>query len=581
LLKEYRTLFRYMKPYRWWYIAGVVSLVITNGFQLLIPQFIRQVIDTLTQPEFTLAGIGRIALLMLATAAAVGIGRLGWRYFLGTTARRIEAEIRDDLFTHLMTLDSRFYQNNSIGDLMARATNDMRTIRMASSMALVAAFDGLFITVFVLIILFAQNARLAAFTVIPLPAITVLLIFFGRIVGPQFRKVQEGFSSLSDHSQETFAGIRVIKSFVKEPFFLKRFSKLNDDYRQRNMRLVATHGILFPVVMFLSGLTMMILLLVGGRLALLYQLTPGELVATLSYLQMLIWPMLGAGFTVNLIQRGAASLGRINRIMEYRPIVQNPVDGYRGELSGDIKLESVSLDIGDASILKDITFTIRRGTLLGITGPVGGGKTTLLNTLPRISEISNGRISFDGREIHEIDLVRLRSQFGYVPQRSFLFSASIRDNIAFGTDTLTEDDIQRLVKAASLEQDFKLFPQGWETVVGERGITISGGQKQRVSIARALAIEPPVLLLDDPLSAVDADTEERILQEILSDIKGRTALIVSHRISTLKHCDDIIVLENGRITQQGHHDSLKDQEGYYQNIFHIQQVEAESLGGVQ
>jgi ATP-binding cassette subfamily B multidrug efflux pump len=581
LLQEYRTLFRYMKPYRWWYAGGIFSLIITNGFQLLIPQFIRQAVDELTAPDFILGSIGRIALLMLGASILIGIGRLGWRFFLGTTARRIEAEIREDLFNHLMTLDGRFYQDNSIGDLMARATNDMHTIRMASSMALVAAFDGLFITVFVLIILFAQNTLLAAFTVIPLPAITLLLIYFGRIVGPQFKKVQEGFSDLSGHSQETFSGIRIIKSFVKEQFFLKKFSALNDEYRMRNMKLTATHGLFFPLVMFLSGITLMILLLVGGRLALLYQLTPGELVATLSYLQMLIWPMIGAGFTVNLIQRGAASLGRINRVMEHSPIVMNPENGYDGKLTGDISFAEAGVDLEGRSILRNLNFTIRRGSLIGITGPVGSGKTTLLNTLPRICELSSGTISFGGRDIGDIDLVNLRGNFGYVPQRSFLFSASIRDNIAFGTETLTDEELQRLVKAASLEQDFKLFPQGWDTVVGERGITISGGQKQRASIARALAVRPQILLLDDPLSAVDADTEERILNEILSDVQGRTALIVSHRISTLKHCDEIIVLENGEISQQGDHESLKDAEGYYRTICRIQQVEAESLGGVK
>ncbi len=581
MFKEYRTLIRHMKPYRWWYLAGFVSLVATNGFQLLIPQFIRRVIDTLTLPQFALADVGRIALSMLAAAAVVGLGRLGWRFFLGTTSRRIEATIREDLFTHLMKLDTRFYQENSIGDLMARATNDMRSIRMASSIALVAAFDGLFITVFVLIILFSQNARLASLVIIPLPAITVLLIYFGKFIGPLFKSVQEGFSKLSDHSQETFAGIRIIKSFVKEGFFTRRFAVLNDEYRSKNMRLTAIHGVLFPVVMFLSGLTMMILLMVGGRLAILEELTPGELVATLSYLQMLIWPMLGAGFTVNLLQRGAASLGRINRIMEYDPAIQNPENAFSGPLKGDIQLEHVSVELEGAEVLNDVSFILRRGTLLGITGPVGAGKTTLLNTLPRICDTSSGIIRIGKQDIGSVDLGHLRAQFGYVPQRSFLFSASIRDNISFGNETLAKEDLDRLIHAASLDQDYKLFPMGWDTVVGERGITISGGQKQRVSIARALAVEPPILLLDDPLSAVDADTEERILSEILKNIEGRTAVIVSHRISTLKHCDEILVLEGGAITQRGSHDELKEGGGYYRTIFDIQQVEAATLGGVQ
>ena len=305
MLKHYKTLFRYMKPYRLWYLGGLFSLLITSGSQLLIPQLIRQAIDTLTLNSFELSDILTIVLYMFAAAVAVGIGRLGWRYFLGTTARRIETSIREDLFSHLMTLDSSFYQQNNIGDLMARSTNDMQTIRMASGMAFVAIFDGLFLTISILIIMFSQTPALAAYVIIPLPAITVFIIFFGRLVGPLFKSVQEGFSRLSEHSQETFAGIRIIKSFVKEAYFLKHFSVINDEYRKKNMKLVSLNGIFFPIVMFLAGLTTMLLLFFGGRQVINYEITPGQLVATLSYLQMLIWPMLGAGFMVNLIQRGA------------------------------------------------------------------------------------------------------------------------------------------------------------------------------------------------------------------------------------------------------------------------------------
>lgn len=569
-MNEYRSLLRYMKPFRLWYAAGVVSLLITSGFQLLIPHFLQQVIDALSLSGFQLKHIGKYLFFIVGAALVTALGRIGWRYFLGTAARRIETQFRDDLFDHLMELDSSFYQQTSVGDLMARATNDMQTIRMACNIGLVAAIDGIFITILVLGILFSQNPRVASFVILPFPIITALMIAFGKLIGPMFRKVQEGYSQLSEHTQDSFAGIRLIKSFVKEDFFEESFSEKNDEYRKLNMNLVSLHGIVFPLVMFLSGLATMILLLIGGRQAVLGDFSPGQLVSTLAYLQMLIWPMQGAGFTVNLFQRGAASLGRINRIMEYQSEVQNPPVFSQAPVGSSIVLSNMSVRRGDSSILENINLSIGQGQLVGITGPVGSGKTTLLNALPRITEASTNSISIGGRDIREFRLQDLRSRFGYVPQRSFLFSASIRDNIAFAKEELSDDELEQLTEWASLNQDFRLFPAGWQTVVGERGISISGGQKQRVSIARALAIEPEILLLDDPLSAVDGETEERILRRILQQRSGRTTVIVSHRISTLKQCQRIFVLEQGRVSQEGSHEALSSQPGYYQSIQNIQ-----------
>ena len=573
MLKEYKTLFRYMKPYRLWYVGGVISLVFSSGSQLLVPQFIRQAIDTLTLADFELSTILTIILYMMLTAVGIALGRLGWRYFLGTTARRIETSLRGDLFDHLMTLDSSFYQENSIGDLMARSTNDMQTVRMASGMALVAFLDGLFLTAAVLVIMFTQTPELAAFVIIPMPILAVIIVLFGRAVGPRFKLVQEGFSKLSDHSQETFSGIRVIKSFVKEKYFLKRFSVFNDEYRAQNMKLVTISGLFFPLTLFFSGLTTMLLLFFGGRQVINNQISPGELVATLSYLQMLVWPMIGAGFTIILIQRGAASLERINRIMDYKPRITNVSPDVKADLNGTISIEDLSISHNEQRILENISFTIPESSFIGLTGPVGSGKTTLLNCLPRLADWDEGRITINGHDTKTVDLYYLRSCFGYVPQRSFLFSANLRDNIAFGRiEGISDEELEHLTRTASLDQDFKLFPHGWDTVVGEKGVAISGGQKQRSSLARALASRPSILLLDDPLSAVDADTEERILTALLKQVEGKTAIIVSHRISTLKHCDNVLVLEDGRITQQGHHDTLKEEEGYYHNIFEIQKT---------
>ncbi|MGI9255775.1 MAG: ABC transporter ATP-binding protein [Salinispira sp.] len=576
MLKEYRTLFRYMKPYRLWYLGGFLGLFITNGFQLLIPLFIKQSIDLISSGNFELSDILTIVLYMVAASLGVGIGRLSWRYFIGTPARRIERSIRRDLFSHLMTLDADFYQKNSIGDLMARSTNDMQTIRMSAGIAFVAAFDGIFLTVSILAILFTQTPGLAAYIIIPLPFMTVLILLFGKFVGPLSRLVQEGFSRLSDHCQETFANIRIIKSFVKEDFFLKRFSTINDEYRDRNMKLIMLNGFFFPAVLFLSGLTNMILLLVGGRQVILGQISFGDLVATFSYLQLLIWPMIGAGFTVNLIQRGAVSLERIQKILSYIPVIANTFPDNTPDLEGDMIIEKLSLSRHGKNILNNVSLRIPQSVLIGITGAVGSGKSTLLNCLLRLVDWDEGKITMNGHDIRQVNLYWLREIFGYVPQRSFLFSASLRDNIAFGVQEISDAELDDVIRTASLSQDFKLFPQGWDTVVGEKGVTISGGQKQRSSLARALAKKPSILLLDDPLSAVDADTEKRILTALLKQLEGKTSIIVSHRISTLKHCNTIIVMENGRVAQQGSHTELKDTDGYYNKIFKIQKGTADA-----
>ncbi len=581
MLKEYRNLFPYIRPYRWWYLTGFFCLIFTSAFQLLIPQYIRQAIDNYILSSFELAAILKIIGRMLATTLAIALGRLGWRYLLGTSARRIEKELRDDLFEHLMTMDSTFYQKNSIGDLMARSTNDMDTIRRAASFGLVTAADGIFMTTAILVILFSQNARLAGITIIPMPLVSILLVFFGKTIGPLFRGVQEGFANLLDHSQKTFAGIRIIKSFVKENYFLDQFSAFNDNYRRKNMQLLSRSGLLSPVIVFLSGLTIMFLLLYGGQLVIEYKLTPGELVATFSYLQMLLWPMMAAGFTVNIVQRGATSMGRINRIMEQKPDIAPKPNAPRPDLKGDLQLKKLSIILDGRKILDEIDMQIPRGSLIGITGPVGSGKSTLLKSLPRLVEAQNGSIELNGHSIKDVDLYHLRNQFGIVPQRSFLFSTSIRNNIGFASAGMNDEKLNSLSKMASLDRDFSLFPEGFETIVGERGITISGGQKQRVSIARALAKDPQILLLDSPLSAVDADTEERILAEILKNIGIKTTIIVSHRISTLKRCDIIYVMERGRVSQSGNHTGLMGKDGYYRQICTIQKVERNQTGAVE
>ena len=450
----------------------------------------------------------------------------------------------------------------------------MNAIRTASGMALVALFDGVFMTIAILVILFTQQPRIAAIAIIPLPLITALTLFLGRFIRGMFRSVQEGFSELSQQTQEIFSGVRVVKSFVKEAFFLRRFREANEEYQTRNMRLVRIWGLFFPVVTFLAGVMTLILLRFGGEAVIMGDLSAGEFVATLSYLEMLIWPMLGAGFTVNMLQRGAASLGRVNAVLNEEPEIKNPPDPVTDMSSTTISIRNLTFTYGDSEepALKDIDLEIPEGSILGILGRTGAGKSTLLRLLPRLQNPPRGTVLIGGVDVLDYDLSTLRSAFGAVPQDTFLFSASLRENIAFGVENPDDDYIQHVADVSTISRDMRIFPAGWETQVGERGITLSGGQKQRVAISRALAKDPRILVFDDALSAVDTETEELILKKLLTERSGRTSIIVSHRVSTLATADRIAVFDHGRLAQYGTHEELLQADGFYREVATLQQL---------
>lgn len=574
MIGEYRTLFPLLRRYRGYYIAGILSLLVTSGAQLLIPQFVGRSIDVLTEG----GDVRQIALLMAAmigTAVIIAAGRLGWRFFIHGSSRRIETELRRRLYDHLLQLPPSYYDGVKTGDLMARATNDMEAIRMAVGMALVAFIDGLFMTVAIVTILVSRNPRLALFTVAPLPLITATLIFLGSRIGHLFRSVQAGFSGMSDQAQEVLSGVRVVKAFVKEGYFLRRFADANDTYQRRNMRLVRIWGLFFPLVSFLSGLTLFMLLWVGGRSLLSGELTAGDFVATLSYLQMLIWPMMGAGFTVNMLQRGAASLSRINEVLDVAPAIASPPDGRRRPVDGGIEVRDLSFTYPGASApaLDDISFSVPKGSFLGILGRTGSGKSTVIQLLPRLLDPPPDTVFIDDTDVRDYDLDALRGAFGIVPQSTFLFSATIEKNIAFARPDAPRDHIREVGHLAALDSDVGEFPDGWETVVGERGVTLSGGQRQRLAIARALLPDPEILVLDDALSAVDTRTEERILNGVLAHRAGRTTIVISNRVSTFQQADVVLVLEDGRITDRGTHEELLAKPGLYRDIYTLQQQE--------
>jgi ATP-binding cassette subfamily B protein len=575
MLKEYRTLLPYLREYRWFYIAGILCLVVTSGGQLFIPQFIRVAVDTIVSGDFALSSVGFTMLKLLGVAVIIAVARFGWRNFLHGASRRIEKQLREQLFSHLLTLSPGFYGRTRTGDLMARATNDMRAIRMATGMALVAFIDGIFMTLAIVIILFSQNPRLAVFTIMPLPLIVVLVISMGRMISGLFRKVQEGFSTLSEQSQEAISGIRVIKSFVKEDYFVARFGRANENYKQRNMAYIRVWGLFMPFVTFLSGLTTLLLLRVGGQSVIIGELSAGQFVATLNYLEMLIWPMIGAGMTVNMLARGAASLGRINQILSEEPEITSPPAAIERVESRSFETRGLSFAYPgtDIRVLEDISLEIPEGALVGILGKTGAGKSTLVRLLPRLLDPPAGTVFMGGHDVRDYDVSELRRQFGIVPQDTFLFSTTIRENIAYANPDLDEETIRRVANISTIDRDIGMFPHGWDTQVGERGVTLSGGQKQRIAISRALAVDPPVLIFDDALSAVDTESEERILRELLEYRRGRTNIVIAHRVSTLQRADLILVLEDGKVVQQGTHRDLIAQEGFYQEIYTLQQLE--------
>ncbi|PKL26424.1 MAG: ABC transporter ATP-binding protein [Spirochaetae bacterium HGW-Spirochaetae-3] len=580
MLKEFKTLLPYLRRYRRSYCLGLLCLVVVDAAQLLLPQFLRRAVDSISSgyPRRTVAAIG---LSMAATAAAIAAGRFLWRYFIHGSSRRIETALRDRLFGRLMTLPPSYFNGTSAGDIMARATNDMQAIRMATGMAFVAFFDGAFMSVAILAVMLAQNPATALITITPLPLITVLILMFGSMVGKRFKRAQELYSDMSSVAHETMQGIRVVQSFVKEDEFARRFSEANDGYRRASMVLVMIHGFFFPLISFLAGLTTLLLVVVGGAAVIENRMSPGSLAAMLSYLEMLIWPMVGAGFTVNMLQRGAASLKRVNEVIETDPEPRfapgaEPTDAVPVGAVGFVDL-GVSYPGSLTPALDGISVTLPAGRTLGVLGKVGSGKSTLVKTLSRIVEPPRGAVTIGGVDVGSFQIETLRASIGFVPQDSFLFSDTIRANVLFSDPDLPRERFERAVAISALDRDLRLFSDGWDTVVGERGLTLSGGQKQRVAIARALARDPEILVLDDALSAVDAETEESIVSALVGDRVGKTTIIVSNRVSTLRRADIVVVLDSGRLSQLGTPDELAAVDGFYSEIAALQALSASSV----
>lgn len=563
----------YFFKYRYRILLGIAALVIVDILQLLIPRVLKQAIDRLALGQATVRSLVGYAALVLVIALGVAFFRFFWRVFIIGSSRRIERELRTDLYNHITTLDVGTFDVIKTGDLMAHATNDINAVRMAIGFGLVVLTDIVILGCMALAMMISINPRLTLLAMIPFPFITFISTRFGRIIHRRFEKVQQLFSALTERVRENLAGIRVIKIFVQEETEIRHFHELSLDYIQKNLSLVRVWGLFFPAIFSLAAAGEVIVLGVGGRMVILGRMSIGSFVAFIAYLQAMIWPMIAIGQAINMFQRGAASQGRINRILDLQPQIRD-AGGKPDKIEGNIVFDQVTFTYAGKiqPAVDAVSFTMAPRDFIGITGPIGSGKTTLVNLLLRLYDFQTGSIRIDGHDIRDLDRKYLLKHIAYVPQDTFLFSVTIKENIIFGRPDATMEQVEQVCRISQIYDEIMSFPQGFDTIVGERGITLSGGQKQRIALARALLLDRPILILDDAISAVDADTEKLIFQALRQELGRRTSLVISHRLFAIQDARLILVLDRGRIIELGSHAELLKKRGLYYKIHQAQQI---------
>ena len=565
---------KYLWRYRWSLALGLFCLVLKDLLYAGQPLMIRGAVDALQDRGANL--FVRYGLYLVALSLAKGVFQYWMRVILIGVSRDIEYDLRNDLFAHLVWLSPDYYERTRTGDIMARATNDLNAVRMMLGPGLMYWTETSLTFALAIAIMIRFDWRLAMFSLLPAPAVSLSVIYFGRRIHARFERIQAMFSDISSRVQENLSGVRMIRAFAQENAELRRFKQLNQQYIAQNLKLVRIQGFFQPLLEALIGLTFLVVLWMGGRQVLLGRISLGSFVMFNTYMGMLVWPMIALGWVINLMQRGSASLNRINQIQHEAPSIQAPAAAKPLQaVRGEIEFRDVSVDYGNGSALARIDLRIHAGATIAVVGHTGSGKTTLVSLVPRLMDPTSGRILLDGADLRELDPAAVRRQIGFVPQETFLFSATVSENIAFGVEGATAAEIRSAAEIAGLAADIEGFPEGYNTMVGERGITLSGGQKQRTAIARAILRNPRILILDDALSSVDTLTEERILNHLADVMRGRTVILISHRVSTVRQADRIVVLEKGSIVEQGTHTELMDMGGYYASLSQKQMLEEE------
>ncbi len=578
MMGPYKTLKNDLFENRWQILIGLFALIIVDVLQLFIPRVIKYAIDDLTFGSIPASGLLFYGIQILLLAIGIGCLRYIWRYFLLGSARRMEKSLREKLFNHLQTLSTSYFSHTKVGDLMAHAINDIEAVRMALSLGIVFLMDTMIMGILTIFFMVYIHPVLTIFAIIPMPLITLVTLFFSRMVFRRFETLQKTFSSLTERIRESIAGIRLIKAFVQEESQRERVSQVSQDYIQKNLSVTRVWGMFFPLILFLSNLSIAIVLFWGGKLTAFQYISTGDFVAFMSYLGLLAWPMMALGWAINVIQRGSASMTRLNRIFEETSEASDFKETFwTGSLGGVLEVKGLTYCPinGGVPLLKDINLTIEKGERIVIVGRTGAGKTLLCNLMTRLLDPPRGCLYLDGVEIHQIPLEVVRKSIGYVPQETFLFSDTIRENIAFGKMDATDKEVEEVARIAQIYEEVMQFPEGMNTVIGEKGITLSGGQRQRIAIARALLTNPSIFILDDALSSVDAQTSERIIIGLEEFLKGKTSILVTHRITPLLRADRIVVLEEGRVAEIGDHQTLISRGGIYSELYWRTQMEEE------